>query len=156
MIKMLKDKEADIADLRLRLSIAEDVLRAPEQPARARGENMQYPRFPQEGLLDFKRGHATVWDPVAEQNRMLEAAFQNHRHESDGQLLRAQRFAEDQQQKIDVLQRQNAHLTEEMRYKDEQVSKQVLLARAGCYIWTSLGQKGCHCEGGQTGQCEGG
>ena len=142
MIKMLRDKEADIADLRLRLSIAEDGSRAAgaaEEPARDRAESMRYPRRPHGGLLDFGMGHATAWDPLAEQNQMLEVALQNHRHESGGQLLRAQRFAEDQQHKIEVLQRQNANLAEEMRYKDEQVSKQVMLARAKCCIWTPLG-----------------
>lgn len=62
---------------------------------------------------------------ASDENRVLGSALQNYKQESDSQLLRAQRLADEQRHSIDTLQRQNQYLTEEMRYKEEQISKQV-------------------------------
>lgn len=65
---------------------------------------------------------------ASDENRVLGSALQNYKKESDSQLLRAQRLADEQRHSIDTLQRQNQYLTEEMRYKEEQISKQVPLS----------------------------
>lgn len=52
VVKMLRDKEADITDLRLRLSIAEDGGRRNGRPEAEAGRNSGF-RLHQGGLLDL-------------------------------------------------------------------------------------------------------
>lgn len=78
---------------------------------------------------------------ASDENRLLGTAFQNYKQESDSRLLRAQRLADEQRNSIDTLQRQNQYLAEEMKYKEEQISKQVYACSCTPYAGFKISAK---------------